>query len=52
MPARLLFKREETVGIEKLVTGIAMARKEDEARLIRSAAVFDDLYEFFKRKHD
>jgi hypothetical protein len=46
------FKREETIGIERLIAGIAMAHKQDEARLIRSAAVFDDLYEYFKRKHD
>jgi len=27
-----------------------MAHKDDGARLERSAAVFDDLYEYFKRK--
>jgi hypothetical protein len=32
------------------VAGIAMAHKEDGARLERGAAVFDDLYEYFKRK--
>ena len=46
------FKREETPGIERLITGIAMANKDDEVRLQRGAAVFDDLYEYFKRKHD
>jgi hypothetical protein len=46
------FKRDETVGIDRLIAGIAMAHKEDEARLERGAAVFDDLYEYFKRKHD
>jgi hypothetical protein len=44
------FGRAETVGIERLIAGIAMAHKEDEARLARGAAVFDDLYEYFKRK--
>lgn len=44
------FAREETPGIEKLVAGIAMAHKDDEARLARGAAMFDDLYEYFKRK--
>jgi hypothetical protein len=44
------FGRPETVGIERLIAGIAMAHKEDETRLTRSAIVFDDLYEYFKRK--
>lgn len=44
------FAREETVGIERLIAGIAMAHKEDETRLTRSSVVFDDLYEYFKRK--
>jgi hypothetical protein len=44
------FGRKDTVGIERLIAGIAMAHKEDETRLTRSSAVFDDLYEYFKRK--
>lgn len=44
------FGRQETVGIERLIAGIAMAHREDETRLTRSAIVFDDLYEYFKRK--
>jgi len=44
------FGRDETIGIERLIAGIAMAHKDDEARLSRGAAVFDDLYEYFKRK--
>jgi hypothetical protein len=44
------FAREETPGIDRLIAGIAMANKDDEARLVRGTAVFDDLYEFFKRK--
>jgi hypothetical protein len=44
------FGRSETVGIDRLIAGIAMAHKDDEARLARGAAVFDDLYEYFKRK--
>lgn len=44
------FGRQETVGIDRLITGIAMAHKDDETRLARGAAVFDDLYEYFKRK--
>jgi hypothetical protein len=44
------FGRQETPGIERLLAGIAMAHKDDEARLARGEAVFDDLYEYFKRK--
>jgi hypothetical protein len=44
------FAREETPGIDRLIAGIAMANKDDEARLVRGTAVFDDLYEYFKRK--
>jgi hypothetical protein len=44
------FGRDETTGIDRLVAGIAMAHRDDEARLARGAAVFDDLYEYFKRK--
>ena len=44
------FGRQETPGIERLVAGIAMAHKDDENRLARAAAVFDDLYEYFRRK--
>ena len=42
--------RAETPGIEQLIAGIAMAHKEDDDRLDRAAAVFDDLYEYFRRK--
>ena len=44
------FGRQETPGIERLIAGIAMAHKDDETRLARGAAVFDDLYEYFRRK--
>jgi hypothetical protein len=44
------FGRQETFGLELLVTGIAIAHKDDEARLERASAVLDDLYEYFKRK--
>jgi hypothetical protein len=44
------FGRQDTPGIERLIAGIAMAHKDDENRLTRGAAVFDDLYEYFKRK--
>lgn len=44
------FGRPETAGIDRLVAGIAMGRREDEARLARGTAVFEDLYEYFRRK--
>ncbi len=44
------FGRQETIGIERLIAGIAMAHKDDETRLARGTAVFDDLYEYFRRK--
>jgi hypothetical protein len=44
------FERPDTMGIERLVAGIAMAHKDDAARLERGTAVFDDLYEYFRRK--
>jgi len=44
------YGRRETAGFEALVNGIAMAHREDDARLARAGAVLDDLYEYFKRK--
>jgi hypothetical protein len=44
------FGRPETVGIEHLIAGIAMRHKEDETRLREGAAVFESMYEYFKRK--
>jgi hypothetical protein len=43
------YGRPEAAGIECLIAGIASSNKDDEARLARSTAVFDDLYEFFHR---
>jgi hypothetical protein len=44
------FARPETIGIDRLIAGIAMSQKDDDHRLARGAAIFDDLYEYFKRK--
>jgi hypothetical protein len=44
------FERQETIGIERLIAGIAMANKNDQSRLARGIAVFDDLYQYFKKK--
>ena len=44
------FQRQETSGIARLIDGIAMSHKDDDVRLSRAAAIFDDLYEYFRRK--
>jgi hypothetical protein len=41
--------RPETAGFERLINGICVAHREDEARLGRGSAVLDDLYESFRR---
>ena len=44
------FDRPEAAGIAQLIAGIAMAHDDDEARLQRSAVVFEDLLTYFRRK--
>ena len=44
------FGRPEVAGIERLIAGLAMAHQDDEQRLAHGAAVFDGLYEFYRRK--
>jgi hypothetical protein len=44
------FGRDETAGIASLVTGIARARPRDEERLTQGAAVFENLYAFFRNR--
>lgn len=44
------FGRPETRGIERLLTGIVNACSRDEERLDRGFALFDELYESFRRK--
>ena len=44
------FNRPEASGIDRLIAGIAMGHRDDESRLERGSAVFDDLYEYFSRK--
>lgn len=46
------FARPETAGIDRLIAGVAMGHKDDDVRLTRAAALFDDLYEYFRRKQD
>ncbi|MHB1303751.1 MAG: chromate resistance protein ChrB domain-containing protein [Acidiphilium sp.] len=44
------FGREEASGVSSLIIGLTKTHKEDEQRLIRGAALFDDLYESFRKK--
>ena len=43
------FGREETAGVKTLISGIAMSSGDDEQRIARGAAVFEDLYAYFRR---
>ncbi len=44
------FGRPEGAGIDRLIAGIAMGHRDDESRLERGSAVFDDLYAYFSRR--
>jgi len=44
------FGRPEAPGIEGIVAGLALAHRDDDARLARGAAVFDDLYAYFRKR--
>jgi hypothetical protein len=44
------FGRPETRGIERVLAGIVMASARDEDRLDRGFALFDELYESFRRR--
>jgi len=44
------FERTEAAGIDALITGICMHYKDDDERLQRGSAVFDDLFESFSRR--
>jgi hypothetical protein len=44
------YGRPEKAGLEAIINGIALAHPSDEDRLARASALFDDLYELFKRK--
>jgi hypothetical protein len=44
------FGREDALGLDRLIAGIAMAHPEDEKRLAEGTAAFNSLYEYFRRK--
>jgi hypothetical protein len=43
------FARPQTEGIKTLITGLCMATQDDEERIRRGSAVFDDLYQYFRK---
>jgi hypothetical protein len=44
------YGREEATGIAHLIAGIAMANQDDEQRIVQGTPVFDNLYQYFRRK--
>lgn len=44
------FGHPETSGVQRLLLGMLMANPDDEARLDRGFALFDDLYQSFRRR--
>ena len=44
------FAREEAPGIKTLINGLCAGTRDDDERLSRGAAIFDDLYAVFSRK--
>ena len=44
------FAREETAGIASLIAGVVAASSGDEQRVAQGAAVFDNLYEYFRTR--
>jgi hypothetical protein len=45
------FDRPETGGVAALVAGIAMAHRDDEARIARASQALDDLYIYYQKRH-
>ena len=44
------FGRTEVAGIRTLMEGIGAATKDDAQRIARGTEVFNDLYEYFRKK--
>jgi hypothetical protein len=44
------FGREQAPGIAHVIAGICASQKEDLARIERGSALFDDTYEYFRKK--
>jgi hypothetical protein len=46
------FGREETSGIAHLIAGLTMANRTDDQRMSQGGVVFDNLYEYFRKKRE
>jgi len=44
------FKRPEAAGVDRMIVGLAVARHDDETRLVQGATLFENLYESFRRR--
>lgn len=44
------YARPQAPGVESLLAGIASTSQDDDERLARGSAIFDDLYTFFRKK--
>jgi hypothetical protein len=44
------FGREEATGIAHLIAGIAVSNQDDEQRIAQGAPVFDNIYQYFRRR--
>jgi hypothetical protein len=44
------YKRPEAAGVDRMIVGLAIARQGDEARIVQGGAVFENLYESFRRR--
>jgi hypothetical protein len=44
------FGREQVAGIAHVIAGICASQKDDLARIARGSALFDDAYEYFRKK--
>ncbi|HYU15059.1 MAG TPA: chromate resistance protein ChrB domain-containing protein [Candidatus Acidoferrum sp.] len=46
------FARPDAEGVARMIAGLALAHREDEARLDRGTQLFEHLYTYFRRKQD
>jgi hypothetical protein len=44
------FGREEAPGLARLIEGVALTSKDDDERIARGGATFDDLYGYFRKQ--
>ena len=44
------YHRPEAAGVDRMIVGLAIAKQGDETRLVQGGAVFENLYESFRRR--